>query len=146
MAPEKGKPMTKQRFLTIFLIVFGILIVVFFGMRVMHIFKRMHGHGPFDGKPPAANQYDAGLIRDWMTVPYIAETYRVPPEALFKSLDIPPEKKNGKKSLAELNEEYYPDQPGAVLNQTIAAIQSFQKQEPPPHFPAIPVFTPTVKP
>jgi hypothetical protein len=132
--------MTKQRILTIGMIVLGVLVVVFFGIRTMRSFKHMHGRDPFDGelfdgKPPAAKQIDTTLIRDWMTVPYIAKTYGVSPDAIFKSLEIPAEKKNGKKSLKELNDEFYPDEPGVVLLQVQTAIQAFQKQDPPPPMP-----------
>lgn len=127
--------MTKQRILTIGLIALGVLVVVFFGIRTVRSFKHMHGDGPFDGKPPAAKQVDTTLIRDWMTIPYIAHTYGVPPDAIFKNLEIPLEKENGKKSLKELNDKFYPNEPGVVLLQVQAAIQAFQKQEPPPKMP-----------
>lgn len=138
--------MTKrQRIITIILIALGALILVFFGMRTVRSVMRMRGHGPF-GKPPAANQTDAGLIRDWMTVSYVAHTYDVPPDALFMSLQIPQENQNGRKSLADLNAEYYPNDAGVVLAHVQAAIQAMQKQDPPPPFPATPIFTPTMQP
>jgi hypothetical protein len=138
--------MTKKNFLTIALILVGVVIIAFFGLRVFHAFKHMRGHGPFGGKPPAANQIDVSLIRDWMTVPYVAEMYEVPPEAIYKSLEIPKADENSKMSLLQLNETYYPGTEGIVLAHVQAVIQALQKQEPPPHFPATPVFTPTVTP
>ncbi len=136
--------MTRKRILTISLIVTGIAIILFFGMGVFRAFKHIKGRGPFDGKPPAANQTDVSAIRDWMTIPYIAQMYEVPPEAIIKNLEISRDDKNGKLSLAQLNEKYYPDQEGVVLAQVQALMQAFQKQEPPPPFPSTPVFTPTV--
>jgi hypothetical protein len=65
--------MTKQRILTAGLIVLGFFIIVFFGMNTIRAFKHMRGRGPFDGKPPTANQTDVELIRDWMTIPYIGK-------------------------------------------------------------------------
>ena len=136
----------KQKILTYILIAAGTLAMIFFGMRAMRSFMRMRGEGPF-GKPPPASQTDVSLIRDWMTVPYVARTYNVPPDALFKALDIPQGKENHKKSLKELNDEFYPDQDGAVLAHIQASIQAMQKQEPPPPFPATPIFiTPTRTP
>lgn len=123
--------MTKQRIFTIGLIILGVTIGVYFGVKTIQSLNRMHGHGPF-GKPPAANQIDSELIRDWMTVPYIANTYGVPPEAIFKSLEIPPQKENDRKSLKQLNDEFYADSPNIVLLQVKIAIKSFQKQERPP--------------
>lgn len=128
--------MTKQRLLTAGLILIGMLVIVFFGINTIHALKRLRGHGPFNGKPPVANQTDVELIRDWMTIPYIADTYDVPPEALFFSLGIPFEKQNGRKSLKQLNDEYFPDQPDIVLLQVKDAIKAFQTQAPPP--PSLP--------
>lgn len=136
--------MTKKRIFTFALIVTGIAIILFFGLGALRAFKRMEGHGPFNGKPPAANQTDVTEIRDWMTVPYIAHMYDVPPKAIFKNLEIHEDNKDEKMSLAQLNEKYYPDQEGVVLAQVQALMQAFQKQVPPPHFPSTPVFTPTV--
>lgn len=134
--------MKKQKTLTYVLIAIGALAMIFFGMRAMRSFMRMRGEGPF-GKPPPASQTDVSLVRDWMTVPYVARTYQVPPDALFKALEIP-DWENRKKSLKELNDEFYPNQDGAVLAHIQASIQAFQKQEPPPPFPATPIFiTPT---
>ncbi len=136
--------MTKKNVITGTLILAGIVIVIFFGIRAFHAFRRLEGHGPFHGKPPAANQTDVTAIRDWMTVPYIAHMYDVPPDAIFKNLEIPKDGKNGKMSLSQLNDKYYPDQAGAVLAQTQALMQAFQEQQPPPPFPATPIFTPTI--
>jgi len=144
--------MTKKHMVTILLILAGIAIILFFGSGALRAFKHMDGHGPFDdgpfdGKPPAANQADVSLIRDWMTVPYIAKMYQVPPDAILKGLEIHEKDDEDKKlSLKQLNEKYYPDQEGVVLAHIQSIIQAFQKQEHPPHFPATPIFTSTATP
>jgi len=127
----------KQKIFTYLFIAIGGVAMIFFGMRLTRSFRLMNGKGPF-GKPPPAEQTDITLIRDWMTVPYISKMYKVPPDALFISLEIP-EWGNRPKSLDELNEEFYPNQEGAVLAHIQATIQAMQKQEPPPHFPATPI-------
>ena len=124
--------MTKQRFFTAGLIIVGLFIIVFFGMNTLRAFKHMRGHGPFNGKPPTANQTDVELIRDWMTIPYIGNMYDVPPEALFFSLGIKPGKDIAKKSLLELNDEFFPDQPDMVITQIKDSIKAFQSEERPP--------------
>ncbi len=129
----------KQKILTTVFILIGIVAIVFFGMRAVRSVMRMRGAGPF-GKPPAADQADISLIRDWMTVPYVANMYKIPPDVLFKMMEIPG-LKNHTKSLKELNDEYYPGQDGVVLAYVQAAIQAMQKQEKPPHFPATPIPT-----
>jgi hypothetical protein len=139
---QKETMTKKQKILTYILIVIGVAAMIFFGMRAIRSVMRMRGAGPF-GKPPPADQTDVSLIRDWMTVPYVAKMYNVPPDALFKTMDISGWE-NRKKSLKELNAEFYPNQDGAVLAHIKAAIQAMQKQEPPPHFPATPItITPT---
>lgn len=146
MLPYSKETMTKkQKILTYILIAIGALAVIFFGMRAMRSVMRMRGAGPF-GKPPPAEQTDVSLIRDWMTVPYVARTYKVPPDAIFNTMNIPGYE-NRKKSLKELNDEFYPNQDGAVLAHIQAVIQTMQKQEPPPPFPATPILiTPTSTP
>jgi hypothetical protein len=138
--------MLKKRILAIVLILAGIAIIGVSGLGAARAFKHMEGNGPFNGNPPAANQTDVTAIRDWMTIPYVAEIYDVPPNVIFKNLEIPRDEKNKKMSLAQLNEKYYPDQPGIVLIQTQALMQALQKQEPPPPLPVIPTFPPTVMP
>lgn len=132
----------QQKILAFVLVLFGAAALLFFGMRAFRAANKMRGHGPF-GKPPAANSADINLIRDWMTVPYIAKMYDVPPEALFRSLDLGSkqdfiQKEYDKMSLKELNDELYPDQPDVILNHVRAAIQAMQLRQRPPDFPATP--------
>jgi hypothetical protein len=135
----------KQKIFTGLFILIGVAAVVFFGMRAIRSAMRMRHAGPFHKPPPAAST-DISLIRDWMTIPYVADTYQVPPDALFKLLEIPGFE-NRKASLKELNDKYYPNQDGAVLAYVQAVIQSMQMQEPPPAFPATPIpSTPTPSP
>jgi hypothetical protein len=138
------KMMKKNHVAGFALIILGVAITLFFGMGALRAFRHMDGRGPFNEKPPAANQADVTLIRDWMTVPYVAKMYDVPQNAIFKNLEIPEDSKNKKLSLEQLNDKYYPDQEGRVLAQTQALMQAFQKQEPPPPFPSTPLPAPTV--
>src|SRR6185436_6343912 len=90
---------SRQRALIISLIVIGMIIVGFFGLRTLHAFREFRGHRP---PPPSAAdaaqiETDVELIRDWMTTPYIARTYRVPAKKLYDTLEIP-RKGNDEKS------------------------------------------------
>jgi len=134
--------MTRKRIVSIVFILIGLAITIFFGLGALRALKHMEGHGPFNGKPPAANQTDVSAIRDWMTVPYVAHMYDVPAKAIFKNLEIHEDEKDEKMSLAQLNDKYYPDQDGVVLMQVQALIQAFQKQERPPSLPSTPIPTP----
>lgn len=117
----------KQRMLVFLLIGLGLLIVGFFGLRTFHAFREFGGHrppppfaGPEDGKPA---ETDVELIRDWMTIGFIAHTYHTPPRALYDALGIPP-KGNEKKSLKQLNDEFFPDEPDHVITVVKAAVQA----------------------
>jgi hypothetical protein len=122
---------SRQRVLITGLILFGIVIVGFFGLRTFHAFRKFRVHRP-PPLPPAESQQietDVDLIRDWMTIPYISRTYQVPRKLLFDALGIPP-RGNEEKSLAQLNEEYSPQDPGIVMEVVKAAIRANQPSLP----------------
>jgi hypothetical protein len=122
----------KKRVLIITLVVLGILLAAFFGMRAIHSFRRIHegGFGPGHRLPPPS-QTDVELIRDWMTIPYIAMTYGVPDRMLFRELGIP-DKNNRDKNLKDLNNRYYPNDDGYVLQRVKQAILSHRLRQPIP--------------
>ncbi len=123
----------KQRTVIIGLITLGIFIVGFFGLRFFHAFRDFRGHHPprFPRPGDQPIQTDVELIRDWMTIPYISMTYRVPPALLFESLQITP-KGNEHKSLKQLNDEFYSQQPDYVLKLVKETVRS---HEPPTAMP-----------
>ena len=126
-----------QRALVIALIVLGVVTVGFFGLRTLRAFKEFRGHrppppfGPADAQQEAAT--DVELICDWMTIPYIARMYQVPPPMLFDAIGIH-RKGNEDKSLKQLNEEYFPSEDGLVMEKVKAAILANQ----PPATPTLP--------
>ena len=117
----------RQRTLILVLLLVGILFVVFFGLRFLHALREFRGHRPPHFPPPGATaaETDVELIRDWMTIPYISMTYGLPPDLLYKTLNIAP-KKNEQKSLKQLNDEYFPGSPGIVLEKVKAATRANQ--------------------
>ena len=133
----------KQRNFVVGLIVIALIMIGFFGLRMARSFREFRGHQP--QPPPFAQgtaETDVELIRDWMTLPYISITYRLPPHLLYETLKIPP-KGNEKKNLKQLNDEYYPQQPGIVLKLVKAAIRSNQPvATAAPPDTAIPTLTP----
>jgi len=117
----------KQRNFVTGLIIIGLIIVIVFGLRTMRAFREFRGHRP----PPFATEHvetDVSLIRDWMTIPFIAKMYLVRPRLLFDSLEIP-EHGNREKSLRQLNEEYYPQAEGIILEKIKATILANQPQQ-----------------
>jgi len=118
----------RQRNFVVGLIIIGLMIIGFFGLRTARAFRQFHGHRP---PPPFATEHvetDVSLIRDWMTIPYISRMYHVPPPVLFEALKIP-EQGNKEKNLKQLNEEYYPQDHGVVLEKIKAAISADQPQQ-----------------
>jgi len=126
----------RQRTAIAVLIVLGILIAGFFGLRFFHAFREFRRYGPPPRFAPAeaqAVETDVELIRDWMTIPYISMTYHVHPKSLFDALEINP-KFNDEKSLAQLNDEFFSDKPGIVIEIVKATVLANQ----PPPTPAAP--------
>lgn len=115
----------KQRNFFVGLIIIGLMIIGFFGLRTARAFRQFHGHRP---PPPFKGEHiatDVELIRDWMTLPYISITYGLPPNLLYEMLDISP-KGNEKKSLKQLNDQYYPNDADIVLEKVKVAILAHQ--------------------
>ena len=126
----------RQRALTTGLIVIGVLIVGFFGIRTLHAFREFRGHRPPPPFAPVNAQQaetDVELIRDWMTIPYIARMYQVPPPMLFDAVGVS-HKGNEEKSLKQLNDEYFPAEAGIVMEKVKAAVLANQ----PPVTPTLP--------
>ncbi len=107
------------------LIGLGAAIILLFGFRLVHVIRR----GGLPLRPqPLATITDASLIREWMTIPYIAHTYGLPDQTLFDALEIP-ETDNRRKSLEEINEQYFPIDKGFVLERVQQAVLAFQEHE-----------------
>ena len=117
----------KQRALVIGLILLGILFTAFFGMRALHAFKKFNGHRP---PPPGKVETDVELIRDWMTIPFISRMYRVPEKNLFEAIGVSPFP-NHDKSLKDINQDYYPNADGYVLDTVKATILALHASRPP---------------
>ena len=128
----------QKRILFITLSIFGVILILFFGIRALKAFRKFEGHRP----PSFAEelQTDVETIEDWMTIPFISHNFGAPPELLFASLNIDP-RENHKKSLKELNDEFFPEADGYVLT-TIKATVLAHQPPPMPDTPAIPSPTP----
>jgi hypothetical protein len=122
-----SKTTPKQRALVIGLILLGTLFTIFFGMRALHTFKKFNGHRP---PPPGEIETDVELIRDWMTISFISRTYYVPEKIIFDALNISP-LGNHNKSLKDLNQDYYADKEGYVLDLVKATILAHHAKRPP---------------
>jgi hypothetical protein len=132
---------SRQRTLVWGLILIGVVFVGFFGLRFFRAFRDFRGHPPApfppEEAPPA--ETDVELIRDWMTISFVSHTYRIPPNLLYQALGIRPNG-NEEKSLQQLNDKFFPKQPGFVLETVKAAIRA--NQSPPTAFAPATVIPP----
>lgn len=113
------------------LIILGLIFVIFFGLRTARAFREFRDHRP---PPPFDTEHietDVNLIRDWMTIPFISKMYHVKPHLLFEALEIP-EQENRDKSLRQLNEEYYPEAEGIVIEKVRVSVQAEIANRPQP--------------
>ena len=133
-----------QRVLVSALIIFGIWIAAFFGLRTFHAYREVREHRP---PPPFSNEQsetNVQLIEDWMTVPFVSKMYHVPPQIIFEALNIPFEG-NKERSIKQLSEKYFPTTPGYVLDIVKATVQA-NLPAPPVSLPATEVSPATVIP
>jgi hypothetical protein len=114
------KTLSRERKIMLVLLTVGILLSAFFGLRAARSLARLHQDGLRPGET------DVNAIRGWMTVPYIAKVYHVPPDYLYQQIGVPPAGNNAK-SLGDLNREYFFGQPGVVLQKVKDAILRYQK-------------------
>lgn len=126
------------RLLVLSLIAVGLITVALFGSRAFHAWREFRGHRPpqdilMEAMPEIT---DVELIRDWMTIPFIARMYGIHPSVLYEALDIPP-RGNEIKSLTQLNSQYYPEAPGLV-EATVKAVvlENLSQEDQPPSEPA----------
>lgn len=126
-------PNRRARIITIILLVLGVLLTLWFGMRSLRSFRHVRERG---FRPPPMATADVTTLRGWMTIPYVAVAYGVPEEYLFRQLQIPPEN-NREASLVELNRRYRTGEEGQILRELQEAIQQFQRrhEQGPPHGP-----------
>lgn len=98
-----AKLMQHRKLLAAALVVLGLAITVFFGLRAVRSFQQMryiHEQGIDRGV--------AGVdaIRPWMTIRFIAIAYAVPEEYIYDQLQIPFNRRDADTSLGQLNKIY----------------------------------------
>jgi hypothetical protein len=101
------------------LVILGILLTIFFGFRAVRSFAQVR----LTGLQPGTT--DVGAIRGWMTIPYISKAFGVPSDYLYQQINVPASGSNAK-SLGDLSREFFPGQPGVILQKVKDAIHSYQ--------------------
>lgn len=132
---------SKQRIVIIGLTIIGCLLILFFGLRSLRAFEKFDRRDVREDFPDKL-ETDVERVREWMTIPFIARMYGVPEPILYEALDIP-SLGNHKKSLEDLNKEYFPETDGLVIQIVKATL--LENQRPPTPIPpltAVPPLTP----
>ncbi len=123
--PDRPASARLWQLFTIGLIILGLLLIGFFGLRAVRSYIRLQQ----TGLEPGVTNVEA--IRGWMTVPYIAAAYDVPEDYIFSRLNLPAEG-NQDKSLADLNRTYARGQPGIMLEAVKTAVKKYLSEHPRP--------------
>jgi hypothetical protein len=131
--PEAGRPGPRwYQIVVIVLLMVGIILTAFFGVRLVHSAAQLH----HNRLPPGTT--DVQLIRGWMTIPYIARVYRVPEAYLWQGLGIP-EAGNRHRSIEALGVELGYSET-KMLDKVQAIILTYQAQHTP--VPVVPTRPP----
>lgn len=115
-AQPARRRLDKRQLLLMVVIVLGLAIAAFFGVRSVQSFRQFEYIRQQGLDRGTAN---VTAIRPWMTIRFIAVAYAVPEEYLYSALQIPFDRRNGDQSLGELNRTY---QLGQTPNSTELAI------------------------
>lgn len=99
-----GAKLARRRWLlATLLVVLGLGITVYFGVRAVRSFQQLryiHEQGLDRGTASIE------AIRPWMTIRFVAVAYAVPEEFLYSQLEIPFQRRNADRALGELNRDY----------------------------------------
>lgn len=91
MSAKTGLPSKRrQQLFWLSGLLIALFITVFFGMRAFHRFS----------KPPSNDP-----VRQWMSIPYIAHAYRVPPPVILEALGLPVDTPPSKRPLSRIAKE-----------------------------------------
>jgi hypothetical protein len=124
--------------LIVILVVAGLALVGFFGWRAFRDHRR------WEQRRQVPLSTDVEAIRSWMTLPYVALSYGVPPEKLLEGLGFPQESGNRELSLTQLAEKYGRDATEVLqtVQQIVRSHIATRAAEPPPPGPPPPPGTP----
>jgi hypothetical protein len=125
MTQTQPNQTSKKRTIVIILIIAGIVLVGLFGFRTFRSIMRIRQ----SGMRPLST--DVELIRGWMTIPYISDTYRIPVKVLVEKCSLPPSPTKHD-NLSQINRNIAPDKPGQVVQCIKDAVGSFQESHPTP--------------
>jgi len=123
------KSLSKLQILAIVLVLIGLGLVIFFGIRTVRSYREIT-YIQQEGLDVGTANVDA--IRPWMTPKFVAVAYAVPQEFLFAELGIPFDRWNSNEALGELNKQFDfgppPDKESMIIIDKVrAAIEKYQE-------------------
>jgi len=123
------KSISKLQILAIVLVLIGLGLVIFFGIRTVRSYKELT-YIQQEGLDVGTADLDA--IRPWMTPKFVAVAYAVPQEYIFAELGIPFDRWNSNEALGELNKEFDfgkpPDKESMIIIDKVrAAIEKYRE-------------------
>lgn len=116
--------LTRRSYLAAAVAIAFVVVLFFGGTAAWRLARR------FDRPPPVPRQTDASQIAGWMSVPYVARAYRVPPPALFDALGISPEGR--RMSTLDAIAEETGRSSEEVLTIVRSTVEAWQEANPPP--------------
>jgi len=115
------KPNGRQKWIVVAALVLTVVVTGLFAVRTVR--RAMYWRAHRDE-----------VIRPWMSIPYVAHSYRVPPHVLYKALGIPPQahdRRPLKQVAREQNRSV--DEVTSVLRDTITRERAnYPRDAPPP--------------
>lgn len=117
----------RERTIYVGLIGIGVIVTLFFGLRVLHMMPAVRTLHP--GPPPVGS----AAIEEWMTVPHVARITHVPEDYLWQQLGLSP-LGNRRHSLEKLQEQRDRRTPDAqpILPLLHQAVDDFHRDHPQP--------------
>jgi hypothetical protein len=116
VAPSPTVGVNRGRWLMALLLLLGVLLTAFFGLRTARSFRVFNEER---GRPP---REASGELEPWMTIPYVAAAWQVPESYLYEQLGIEGQG-NERKPLMRLERIYFDGQRGALRNKIRDAIE-----------------------
>jgi hypothetical protein len=91
MRVTTGRPsMRRQQLFLLSGLLLALFITFFFGVRAFHRFSRPPNNEP---------------LREWMSIPYIAHSYHIPPPVLLEALDLPTDTPPSRRPLSRIAQD-----------------------------------------
>jgi hypothetical protein len=112
---ESGR---RPRWVLVLAIVLAILGLAIAGLFAARMIRR--------GRPPPPRQTDVSMIAQWMTVPYVARGFRVPPDELYRALGAESGDRRDRRSIGELATAsgHTPDEGVRIVQDTVMSWQA----------------------